>query len=101
MILNPVIQGGGTEKEYKITNTSQIRFPTSAKAGEFVRSLDAYGGIDPPRVYIRGYPSVPLGKIFDARLNTKATRAPSRAFLFCYACIRCYRRVTSRNEVAA
>lgn len=44
MILNPVIQGGGTEKEYK---------------------------------------------------------SPSRAFLFCYACIRCYRRVTSRNEVAA
>ena len=82
MILNPVIQGGGTEKEYKITNTSQIRFPTSAKAGEFVRSLDAYGGIDPPRVYIRGYPSVPLGKIFNARLNTKATRAPAGHFYF-------------------
>ena len=31
----------------------------------------------------------------------KGYKSPSRAFLFCYACIRCYRRVTSRNEVAA
>jgi hypothetical protein len=39
MILNPVIQGGGAEKEYKITNTSQIGFPTSAKASTFVFGL--------------------------------------------------------------
>lgn len=42
MILNPVIQGGGAEKVYKITNTTQIGFPMSATAGSFV-----YGYGDP------------------------------------------------------
>lgn len=45
MILNPVIQGSGAEeKEYKITNNTQLSFPTSAKAGEYV--------------YARGVPGV-------------------------------------------
>ena len=35
MIMNPVIQGGGAEeKEYKITNNTQIKFPTSAMSGQ-------------------------------------------------------------------
>lgn len=52
MILNPVIQGGGAEKVYKITNTTQIGFPTSATAGSFVfgygnsgQNIDIYGDI--------------------------------------------------------
>lgn len=39
MILNPVIQGGGAEKEYKITleaNISVEAFPSKAKAGDFI-----------------------------------------------------------------
>lgn len=52
MIMNPVIQGGGAEKVYKITNTTQIGFPTSATAGSFVfgygnpgQNIDIYGDI--------------------------------------------------------
>ena len=52
MIMNPVIQGGGAEKVYKITNTTRIGFPTSATAGSFVfgygnpgQNIDIYGDI--------------------------------------------------------
>ena len=44
MIMNPVIQSGGAEeKEYTITNNTQISFPTSAKAGEYVYARGAPG----------------------------------------------------------
>ena len=38
MIMNPALSGGGTEKEYKITNGTYGNFTIqdSAKAGEFV-----------------------------------------------------------------
>lgn len=38
MIMNPVIQGGGAEKVYKITDNALFGFPKSAKAGEILRT---------------------------------------------------------------
>ena len=82
MIMNPVIQGGGAEeKEYKITNNTQLSFPTSAKAGEYV--------------YARGVPGVFLSvdadnynvslpyKEGDFLEPTNITaRAPKASYLF-------------------
>ncbi len=38
MIMNPVIQGSGAEKVYKITNPYSISFPEKATTGSFVRA---------------------------------------------------------------
>ncbi len=48
MIMNPVIQGGGAEKVYKITDNTLFGFPKSAKAGEIVRTEaeDPFMGIE-------------------------------------------------------
>lgn len=43
MIMNPVIQGGGAEKVYKITNkNSYFLFQETASAGEIVVSKNEY-----------------------------------------------------------
>mgnify|MGYP000807740370 FL=1 len=67
MILNPVIQGGGAEKVYKITDSTNAGFPATAKAGEcrFTKSDRRLSYIDTRRaaysIWIKLAPSIKSG----------------------------------------
>lgn len=101
MILNPVIQGGGAEKVYKITNTTQIGFPTSATAGSFVygygdpgQTIDIHGDTYRPRI-----PSaVPYG-LLSYPIRRICQEATGHLFVR-YACIGRHCRVIFRKAVA-
>ncbi len=47
MIMNPALSGGGTEKEYKITDEAGYMLNGTCHAGVVVTSREVTGSVDP------------------------------------------------------
>lgn len=78
MIMNPVIQGGGAEeKEYKITNNTQIKFPTSAMSGHPV--FGTGNAASEIRIDALKFPDIPRSYPIPSGVSA---RVPQSVYLF-------------------
>lgn len=85
MIMNPVIQGGGAEeKEYKITNNTQIKFPTSAMSGHPV--FGTGNATSEIRIDALKFPDIPIGLPYNEGSypipSGVSARVPQSVYLF-------------------
>lgn len=101
MILNPVIQGGGTEKEYKITNkNSYFLFQETASAGEIVVSKKRIHDWIYGRYYFNQR-SIDSERRFYKGWTTHCTSRNESESVFYHASRRCHSLLTSPEAVVA